>query len=35
MQSYHSLPDLTGYKFKAAKHIARLAEEYARPPAAA
>jgi hypothetical protein len=35
MQSYHSPPDLTGYKSKAAKYMARLAEEHARPPAAA
>jgi hypothetical protein len=28
MQSYQSLPDLTGYKSKAAKRIARLAEEH-------
>jgi hypothetical protein len=29
MQTYQSLPDLTGYKSKAAKRIARLAEEHA------
>ena len=28
MQSYQSLLDLTGYKSKAAKRIARLAEEH-------
>ena len=28
MQSYQSLPDLTGYKSKAAKRIAQLAEEH-------
>jgi hypothetical protein len=29
MQSYHSLPDLTGYKSRAAKRIFKLSEEHA------
>jgi chromosome segregation ATPase len=28
MQSYHSLPDLTGYRSKAAKRLSRLAQEH-------
>ncbi len=33
MQSYHSLPDLTGYKSKAAKRIFKLAQEHAEKTA--
>ena len=30
MPNYHSLPDLTGYKSKAAKRILKLSEEHAQ-----
>lgn len=33
MQSYHSLPDLTGYRSKAAKQIFKLASEHAEKTA--